>query len=70
MHLFWQLQIFRTTAGAEAPVRKALNPLQGTLLILCKRFLPMVLGVLETELKVLQTDTALLASSELNEFTP
>ena len=30
----------------------------------------MVLGVLRTELKVLQTDTALLASTELNEFIP
>lgn len=53
-----------------APGRKALNPFQGTLLIPCMQFLLTVLGVLRTELKVLQSDTALLASTELKEFTP
>lgn len=53
-----------------APGRKALNPFQGNQLIPCLQFLLMVLGVLRTELKVLQSDTALLAPTELKEFTP
>lgn len=53
-----------------APARKAQNPFQRTQLIPCLQFLLMVLGVLRTEPKVLQSDTALPAWTELKEFTP